>query len=298
MSEFNGVLIKLDHDIVREPFVRNDRIAKLRELVFPKRPEICIDRARIVTEAYKEYEGLPIEIKRAKVLEKILSEMKIYILDGSLIVGNSASKPRGGKVYPEYGVDWIDKELDNMDTRAQDPFYVSEADKKVLREEIFPYWRGKTLSDWVNANMTEDSRKMEGKLYGFGLMKNAAGSGHIALDNEKICGLGWCGIKKIAQEKLDTLTYEEPSDVNKSIFYKSVIIAMEASEMFSRRYAKLAIELAKEEANPSRKQELETIAANCELIAEKPPETYWQAMQMIFFNFLIPTISTNPPEGC
>lgn len=291
----SGSLYAVSAPVARESFVRNDRIARLREMVFPRRPILCIDRARIVTEAYKETEGEPLEIRRALVLKKILSEMQIYILDGSLLVGNSASMPRGGKLFPEFGVKWIEKELDRMPDRQQDPFDVAESVKTELRDDIFPYWRGKTLEDWVNRTMTEDCRKLEGKLFAFGLMKNATGSGHIPLNNEKILKLGYGGIRKTAQEKLDALTYENPADVDKSIFYRSLIIAMEAAAVYVRRYAALARELSEREKNPARKKELRTIAENCEWIAENPAKTYWQALQMMTFNFLLPTISTNPP---
>lgn len=293
METLHEKYIPFKGEVKREEFVRNDRIAKLRELVFPKKPEICVERARLVTEAYREFDGEPIDIKRAKMLDKVLGEMTIYILEGALIVGNTASSPRGGRVYPEYGVNWLDQELDTIENRAQDPYSISDENKKVLREEIFPYWRGKTMDDFVRTNMPEEIRGLEGKLYAFGLLKNATGSAHLAIDSRKIVETGWGGLKKKAQEKLEKLAYEEPGDVDKGIFYRAVIIALDAAAKYSRRYAAFARRLAQQEKDTQRKWELEQIAGNCDWIAENPPKTYWQALQLIFFTNIIPILSSH-----
>jgi len=289
----NTKYIEYEGLIKVEPFVRNERIAKLREMVTPDLPELDIERPLLVTQAYKEIHEPEIELKRAKTMDKLLSEMTIYILEGSLIVGNSASTPRGGRLYPEYGVDWLDNELDTIATRKQDPYFIPEKNKKILREEVFPYWReGRTMDAWVRNNMPEESRALEGKLYAFGLMKNACGSAHLALDSERIVKHGWSGLKKQAEDKLAALNFEQPEDVEKSIFYRSVIIALEAACKYSRRYGALAKELADKETNPQRKKELKAISENCYYIADNAPATFWQALQLIFFTNLIVLITS------
>ena len=70
-------------------------------------PEICLDRARLITESYKETESLPQIIRVAKSFEKILKEMKIYIQPEELLVGNLAGKPMATPIYPEIGVTFI-----------------------------------------------------------------------------------------------------------------------------------------------------------------------------------------------
>ncbi len=62
---------------------------------------ICIERAELVTESYKETEGLPWIIRCAKALDNILRKMTIYILPGEQIVGNYASSPHSLPTYPE-----------------------------------------------------------------------------------------------------------------------------------------------------------------------------------------------------
>ena len=52
-----------------------------------------LERARLVTASYKETGGLPIALRRAKALEKIVTEIPIYIDDGQLLAGDYAARP-------------------------------------------------------------------------------------------------------------------------------------------------------------------------------------------------------------
>ena len=76
------------------------RIAGLRADVLGA-PELCVERGFLMTESYKETEGEPSVIRRAKALKKILSEMTISIDDNELIVGKTTSKKRGAFIIPE-----------------------------------------------------------------------------------------------------------------------------------------------------------------------------------------------------
>jgi len=79
----------------------NERIKELREESIKSRPEIFPFRALSITESYQETEGMPMAIRRAKALERILSEIPIIIRDHELIVGSKTLKPRGSPIYPE-----------------------------------------------------------------------------------------------------------------------------------------------------------------------------------------------------
>lgn len=59
-----------------------------------------------------------------------------------------------------------------------------------------------------------------------------------------------------------------------------MIMMLDSVKMYIRRYAKLAEEMAAKEEDPKRKQELETMSANCYQIAGGVPQTFWQAIQL------------------
>ena len=67
------------------------------------------------------------------------------------MVGNHASEPMAGKLFPELGVNWLEKELDTISTRPQDPFNLSQENKKILREEVIPFWRKRCVEHRIDS---------------------------------------------------------------------------------------------------------------------------------------------------
>lgn len=78
---------------------------------------LSIEQARIITRVYRETEGEPFNIRRARSLQACLREMKIRIDPGELIVGNRTAGIRAGVVFPEAGISWVDKEIEQLPTR-------------------------------------------------------------------------------------------------------------------------------------------------------------------------------------
>jgi pyruvate formate-lyase/glycerol dehydratase family glycyl radical enzyme len=272
--------------------ILSERITKLKDEVVSIKPKICIERARLVTESYKETEPLPMVIRRARALEKILLNMSIYISDGELIVGNQASRPRSAPIFPEYSWDWIVEEIDSYDKRPSDKFEISEDDKKRLLE-LLKFWKGKTVKDRVLATQTKDVLR-DKEVGVLGWEGNVtAGQGHIVVDYEMVLKNGFKGVIKKSQEKLKSLNLTDPEDLRKRPFLKAVSIVFHSGIRFGKRYAKLAQKLASEETEPMRKKELESIAKICDCIPENPPRNFKEAMQMVWFVQLILQIESN-----
>jgi len=265
-------------------------------------PEICLDRARLITESYKETESLPQIIRVAKAFEKILKDMKIYIQPEDLLVGNLASKPMAVPIYPEFGVTFIEKELNEFNKRPFDRFIVSEEVKNGLKD-IIQYWKGKAREDKVNKLflliLPEEVREAW-NFESFDLnqiihagSKRADGDSHLEAGHEKPLKIGFKGILKEAKEALSKIDFRDRDAVNKSLFLKAVIICYEAVIDFIKRYEKLARELALQEKNPDRKKELEKISKACGWITENPPRTFFEALQMTWFTHLLFWVESN-----
>lgn len=258
-------------------------------------PGVCIERARYYTQVYRENEALPIYLKRAKALEKTLEQMTIYILDGELIVGNQACAPRTAPIFPEYAVEWIEKELEehgNFDWRPGDKFYLPEHHKEELME-IIKYWKGKTLYDHCMAMMPEEVKIASAikAIHGDGNM--TSGDGHIVVDYEKVLKIGLKGVIEEAQDALKQLDLGETDALRKKAFLEAVIITLKSAIKFANRYADLAEELAATEQDPVRRKELETIARICRRVPENPAESFYEAVQSIWFVHLIQQIESN-----
>lgn len=287
-------------------FVKNqalsDRWNSLKKSIFED-PEICLDRARLITESYKETEGLPQIIRVAKAFEKVLKEMSIYIQPEELIVGNLTSKVMSVPIYPEFGVTFIERELDEFEKRPFDKFIVSDEAKGSLKE-IIRYWKGKAREDKVvelaSLILPEEIKKSwDPEAFGIkpaiyaGYKKVSGGSGHTVLNYEKPLKKGFKEIIKEAKEALSKIDFRDRDAVSKSLFLKAVIICYEAVIDFVKRYAKLAQELALKEKNPDRKKELEEISNACGWIADNSPRTFYEALQITWFMHLLRWIESN-----
>ena len=81
---------------------KSDRIPKLVEHLYAKMPQIESARAVLLTESYRETEGQPIIMRRARAFAHILDNIPIIIRDGELVVGSTTIAPRGCQTYPEF----------------------------------------------------------------------------------------------------------------------------------------------------------------------------------------------------
>ena len=113
-----------------EKIPKSDRIDRLKDNLFKKMPVIEADRAVLLTESYKQTEGLPIVERRAKAFRNICENIPITIRDEELVVGSATIAPRGCQVFPEYSYEWLEAEFDTIATRKADPFYISEETKE------------------------------------------------------------------------------------------------------------------------------------------------------------------------
>ncbi|MCK9341412.1 MAG: formate C-acetyltransferase/glycerol dehydratase family glycyl radical enzyme, partial [Synergistaceae bacterium] len=80
----------------------NERIKRLRDESFEAHPSICIERAVLETEFYKENDNkYPMPVMRAMNFRHICQDKKIYIGKDELIVGERGSKPKAVSTFPE-----------------------------------------------------------------------------------------------------------------------------------------------------------------------------------------------------
>ena len=262
------------------------RIKDLRNRILDTKSTICLDRARIITEAYKHNEDKQVILKRAIALKAILEQMPIFIDPAELIVGNQASDHRAAPIFPEYAVDWIINEIDEFDKRPGDRFYIDE-DKKPELLAICEYWKGKTLKDKALATMTPESRF----LYDVGMIKAegniTSGDGHIAVNFATVLQDGIAGVRARAQARLDRLDISDFGDFKKQFFLQSVLIACDAVISFAHRFADLAEQMADTELDPNRRAELQRIAHNCRRVPENPAANFYEAVQSTWFIQLI-----------
>jgi pyruvate formate-lyase/glycerol dehydratase family glycyl radical enzyme len=271
----------------------SNRVKRLREECVLREPQICAERAVLVTEAYRENENKQINIKRALVVAQVLDRMSIYIQEGELIVGNHSSSPKAAPVFPEFDIHY-EEELDEFEKRSGDRFLVSQETKAALRE-IIPYWKGRTIKERLLSMCPDEV--LRGGPDGVGGFDNQwaqeNGDGHLAVDYPKLLRAGLRGLIQEVQAKLAALDRGDPESLPKLYFYQSLIIIYEAAIRFANRYAELAEKLAASAADPSWQAELREIAQICRRVPELPAESFREAVQVVWFGQLIIQLETN-----
>ena len=294
-------LERVKTEFVTDPKMKcpsTDRTRVLKETLLATTPKICPERARLITESWKETEGKPNVIRRALALEKILTEMNIFIRPGELIVGNHASEVRAAPLFPEFAVQFILDELDGnpvrFDERPGERFLVSEADEKELRE-IASWWQGKTVTDYKYGLYPEEVWQAAYEIGAFDLTPygEGGGSGHFIPGYPKVLNQGFSGIIAEAEAEIKKLKIWEPEALDRKSFLEATIISMKAAVKFARRFAELARRTAQQEADAGRKAELLKIAENCEQVPAGPARTFWEALQSLWFCHLIVQIESN-----
>ncbi len=256
------------------------RVQKLKEAMFAEDRFMSVEQAKIVTEVYRKNAGLPRNILRALALKEALSRIEIRITDGELIVGNRTTGVRAGVIFPESGLSWVDREIGQLPTRAQDPFGVRSEDAETFKIEIFPFWKGMTLEDILDERIGGEMRAI-GKVAKINQTDHA--QGHICPNTERWLEYGPNGLIGLAKA-------DRAKNPDHAGFYDGLILSLEGAQIFMRRYAALARETA---ASSAQKGELLEIARVCDALSERPPQTFREAVQSSWFLYVILQMESN-----
>lgn len=265
-----------------EKIVKSDRIDFLKEQLFALPPQIESDRAVLLTESYKQTEGEPLYLRRAKAFKHILDNIPITIRDRELIVGATTVRPRSCQVFPEFSFEWLEEEFDTVATRSADPFYISDENKRILHE-TYKYWKGKTTSELATSYMAKETLvAMKHNVFTPGnYFYN--GIGHVTVDYGKILEIGLDGLKKEVEDELESMRVSDGNYGKKHAFLTAIIISLDAACDYADRYSKEAARLAALENDSVRKAELKKISDVCARVPRYGARGYYEACQSFFF---------------
>jgi len=259
-------------------------------------PEICLEHARAEMKVYEQYKDEPRIIQRARVFDAYLREKTIFILEDELIVGNITSKVRGSPIWGELYARFLDEELDHPERdfaiRGVDRHIIHSEERKELLEVIVPYFKGKTLQDYIYS-IADEEVKEKGfvmtascpHIAGFSDLLVQQDAGHMMVNYEKVLHKGLMGIKEEAERCLAELDrpYMHYDVQPRRGFYRAVIMSLDAAMAYAKRYADLAREMATKETDSRRKGELERIAEVCDWVPANPARDWWEAVQAMWF---------------
>ena len=268
------------------------RMAAFREELLNAKPQVCVERAVITTRVYRERQDQPLALKRAIMLREVLAGMSIFIEPQTLIAGNQASSNRSAPIFPEYAMSWVIDELDEFERRDGDVFYITEENKRKLRE-IAPFWEHNTVLDRGLAAFPPHSRLY----YDLGIIKSegniTSGDAHCAVNYGDMLRAGLGDYKRRAEEKLAALDLTDYRNIHKSYFYRAVVIVVDAVRAFARRYADLAFQTAQEEPDEARRAELLEMSRILNKVPYGPAESFREAVQALWLTHLVLQIESN-----
>lgn len=259
-----------------------ERTKKLRKQSIETQPFITIERARLMTEGYKKYEGsVEIPVLRALAFKHYMENRTLCINDGELIVGEKGDSPQSTPTYPELCCHTME-DLDIMDKRDIISFKVSDDVKKIHEDEIIPFWKNRQIRQKIVNSMEQEWLDCYENGVFTEFMEQRA-PGHT------VCGgtiykKGFLDLKKeieVEISKLDFVNDKEAYD--KKAQLEGMAIACDALIICGKRYSEYAKQLAEKETDEDKKKDLLTIAKNCEVVPANKPETFHQAVQMYWF---------------
>lgn len=271
----------------------NERIKTLRQQSVEAVPHIYIERAKLITDAYKMYEGtVSVPEMRALAFKHFMENRSLCINDHELIVGEKGDSPQAAPTFPELCCHTLE-DMNVMDSRDIIFFKVNDNDRKIQEEEIIPYWEKRSLRNKMLSNLGEEWKKC----YGAGIFTEfmeQRGPGHT-VGGDVFYRKGFLDLKAEAQAHLDALDFINDKDaLRKKQELEAMKLCCDAIIIYAKRYEKYAKELAEKENDPVRKAELLQIAENCSVVPAHAPQTYYQALQMYWFVHIGVTTELNP----
>ncbi len=267
------------------------RTIRLKNKLLSSKYEICIERMRFFTEAYRNHPGDPSVIKRARAVAHTLQNMTIFIREDELLVGNETSKNLGDKINLD--LQRFNMGLDKKSTyeelakRSPQPFFIDEKDTNELMA-MTSCWHGKSFADIVHQellrkNLIASQGKYASVKPNIAILIGTT-EGHLSAGYERLLRLGYKGMIQEADNHQERLSKDDREFKEKSDFYEAVKIIYSAAITFAGRFSDLAVDLAGNAQSKERQKELMSIAEMMHKFTARPPDTFYEAVQFIWFS--------------
>jgi pyruvate formate-lyase/glycerol dehydratase family glycyl radical enzyme len=283
------------------------RVAALKEAYFRAVPEICTERASLVTRgslAAKLFEQkILTPLDKAKLYRYVLEQRQPVVrhraavaagmapftfADRSLFAGSTTSKFKGVPLYPEFLALALWPELATLKTRQANPYFITDEEARVLNEEVFPHWLDCNINELGRAKATASYHAATGKAGDapevklleslvFFITSKPNCISHTIPDFTRALRLGLRGLTAEAEQKGAASKDSEARD-----FYAALAQAMAGIIAYARNLATEARKLAAAESNETEKRELLALAEIHERVPEQPATTFREGLTTVW----------------
>lgn len=227
-------------------------VHQIREQLLATADTVCLDRARLVTEAWAANESLPPPLRQARVFAHVLDHMVLDVQSNPIFAGNTSSRPRAWMLIPEYGFASCPQvELENEPVRG-----ILDG---AIPEDLRTFW---STRSWGG---------------------NSA-IGHLAVDLDRVVNRG---LNDILAELAGLA---DDGDEEQRIYREAMTLSLQAVLRWANRYATAAAAAARDETDPVRRAAQERAAAACRWVPAQPARDLFEALQAIVLIQLALTI--------
>jgi formate C-acetyltransferase/4-hydroxyphenylacetate decarboxylase large subunit len=274
---------------------------------------------KLYTEKHKEVSFWEEQERRAECHAYALENLTPVIRDNEIIAGAKTRYVRGAIPYTNYAAGYILRELNREVQEAQDAvtdlgsgggiakvhsiaesgefevfchkFLISHSDKEALHENAL-YWQDKCMQAegdilWKNhySHASWIEKGWESVLYT--APHDPAPEGRFVIDFDVILKEGLENLIERIRAGIARLMRHPGSidGISKIHFYRAAIRVLEATIRWAKNYGNLALEKSKQEKDPVRKSELETMARHCQSFG-KIPQSFREAVQHFWFAYI------------
>ncbi len=252
-------------------------------------PGLCLERANLYTASYKETDGLPPAFRRAKALEKIMTERSAIIYDGELIVGNPTSKRVAAPILPEVAWKWYTEVMFGMpggDMENEEAALTDE--EKQQFQDLVNYWDGRSLRDQWIAIVPQAYWEVENLAWMQCSGNPSAGYyfAHCIPDFEKVLKKGINGILEDVDKRLAELDPLDLENEKAITFLRAMKISLPSVVVWAQHLSEEAARQAEACDDPERKAELKEIARICAKVPAQPADTFYEALQSMWLTYI------------
>ncbi len=226
-------------------------LADIRERLLSTEDTVCLERARLVTEAFRRHEDEPPPTRRALAFAHVLGHMTLDLDTNPVFAGNTSSRPRAWMLVPEHG-------------------FCADAQIE---------WENPGLRGFLEGKIPPDLRDFWAER-SFG---GGSGIGHLAVDLHRVVHEGLEAVLADLERQSDQS--ERPSDssdqLDGSTYRRAMAIGLRAVIAWAGRYADAAEEAARSEPDPVLRAAHVRVAHACRQVPARPARDLFEGLQAI-----------------
>ncbi|HPA71772.1 MAG TPA: pyruvate formate lyase family protein [Spirochaetota bacterium] len=264
------------------------RLKGMLDRHFTVMPEVCVERPRLITQWFREHgfetdgEGKPWvpELRQAMAFRHLMANRKPLIARDDLVAGTTTAKePTGVVLYPETHGGLLWGELTSVQDRPLNPYRISSDDIEILHREVFPFWIGRTIKDYVRTNKNSPLCMKIDERWVYYFAWKSVGISHTIPDYPRVLEKGTLGIMADIDRRLADIPAD---DAGKRAALEAMKITLEGVNLYAANLSAEAARLASAEPDARRRAELERLAEICARVPARPAATLDEAVNAVW----------------